>query len=332
MRRRAALLVLALAAGSFAVDTLAHPLAPALLKIRQLDSERFEVLWRQTPGLAGGPRGSGQLLPVLPAACRPEEEPAKSRDGGDLVTRWVVVCSGGLAGARIVVEGLDQGKGDVLVFVQLLGGRQARGVITAGRPEWTLPRRQTLAQVAAGYLSLGLGHILGGFDHLLFVLGLVLLVASWRKLLWTVSGFTLGHSVTLALAALGLVRVPSRPVEAAIAFSIFWLAVEIRREGTSLLRRHPAAMASAFGLLHGLGFAGALAEVGLPQGEIPLALASFNVGIELGQVLFVLAALAAGAFLRALPFSLPRWAPALPVYLIGTLGAFWMLQRALGLG
>jgi len=308
------------------------------MKIRQLDAERYEVLWRQTPGLQRGALDGGPLLPRLPEHCDTQEGPTKARDGGDIVTRWVMGCgSRGLAGEAISVDGLNQARGDVLVFAQLLDGeregtQQARGTITSTRPQWTLPRRQSALQVATGYLSLGLEHILGGFDHLLFVLGLVLLVPGRRKLLWTVTGFTLGHSVTLGLATVGLVRVPGRPVEALIAFSIFWLAVEIHREGPSLLKRYPVSVASTFGLLHGLGFAGALSEVGLPKGEIPLALASFNIGIELGQILFVLATIALQAVLKALPLSLPRWAQALPVYLIGTLGAFWMLQRALGLG
>lgn len=326
-----ALLVLGgLAVALVAPAVLAHPLAPALLGIRQLDQDsRFEVLWRETPGQLRGVR----LEPRMPAHCTDEGEREKSREGVDIVTRWVVDCGEtGLAGSAVAVDGVEGTPVNVLVFARFADGRHARGVLSESRPQWEVPLSQTGWQVAVSYFDLGLEHILGGFDHLLFVLGLVLLVAPWKKLLWTVTGFTLGHSITLALATLDLVSLPSRFVEAAIAFSIYWLAVEVVREGPSLLKRFPAVMATAFGLLHGLGFAGALAEVGLPAGEIPLALASFNVGIEAGQVAFVIVALGLGALIHRLPWQPAPWVRALPVYLIGTLGAYWFLERVLGLG
>jgi HupE / UreJ protein len=158
-------------------------------------------------------------------------------------------------------------------------------------------------------------------------------VGRGRTLLWTITAFTVGHSITLALASLGLMRVPQGPMEAAIALSFYLLAVELVRSHTgqmSLMQRAPWLVAGPFGLLHGLGFAGALAEVGLPQGEIPLALFAFNVGIELGQLAFVAVVLVAMATLRRLPVRWPRWAPALPAYGIGSLAIYWFLERLAG--
>jgi hypothetical protein len=176
----------------------------------------------------------------------------------------------------------------------------------------------------------GFDHILSGPDHLLFLLGLVLLVHGCRLLVETVTAFTLGHSVTLSLAALGIVHIPTRPVEALIAFTIFVVAVEVARDtqGRALsVGRVPWAMAFCFGLVHGLGFAGALAQVGLPDHEIPLALVSFNCGIELGQLAFIVLVLIARALLRWLPTSLLRAGELIPAYAIGSMSAFWMLQR-----
>jgi hydrogenase/urease accessory protein HupE len=187
---------------------------------------------------------------------------------------------------------------------------------------------------AIGFLRLGVEHILGGIDHLLFVLCLVLLVDGAKRLLATITAFTLAHSVTLALATLGLVRVPSRPVEASIALSIVLLAVELVRrfrgeEGTTV--RRPWLVSFLFGLLHGLGFAGALSEIGLPAGDIPLALFLFNVGVELGQIAFVAVVLGVLAIGRRLirrgAFALPRWAPLVPAYGIGCVSAAWLFER-----
>jgi hydrogenase/urease accessory protein HupE len=219
----------------------------------------------------------------------------------------------------------------VLLRLVLADGRAIRHVLTAEQPSFVVPAREGALDVLASYGRLGVEHILTGYDHLLFVLGLVLLVGGGRRLLETVTAFTLGHSVTLALAVLGLVRVPQPPIEAGIAFSIYVLAVELAPRRLSrkptLLARAPWLMAGLFGLLHGLGFAGALAQVGLPQGEIPLALFAFNLGIEAGQLVFVGVVLAVWAALRALPV---RWPPSVlyvPAYAMGTLAAFWCLQR-----
>jgi hydrogenase/urease accessory protein HupE len=184
--------------------------------------------------------------------------------------------------------------------------------------------------VAATYLGLGVEHILLGYDHLLFVLGLILITASTRQLIQAITAFTAAHSITLAAAVLGFVHVPSKPVEATIALSIAFVAVEIihAREGRiGMAARLPWLVAFVFGLLHGLGFAGALSEIGIPEGHIPLALLFFNIGVEAGQLLFVAAVLAVVAVGRRIPLTLPRWAPLIPPYAIGSVATFWLIQR-----
>jgi hydrogenase/urease accessory protein HupE len=304
----------------------AHPLAPSLLEIREAPGGQATVLWKMPLQRPAG----ADPRPVLPGACRPGPR-RTSAEGTALVSRWTVECgSGGLAGAEIEVKGLEAVRSDVLLRVTRADGSEVRAVLRAEAPDYRLPRSQRPFDVATSYLALGVEHLLTGADHLLFLLGLMLLVKERRRLLATVTAFTLGHSVTLSLAALGLVHVPPAPAEAAIALSILVLAVELARDRPGALSRRPWVMAAAFGLLHGLGFAGALAEVGLPAREIPLALLSFNTGIELAQIAFLVAA---GALLFAwLPVAkrLPAWSAAVPVYAIGSLAAYWVLERVAG--
>ena len=232
------------------------------------------------------------------------------------------------------MDGLATGKTDALVRIMLADGRVVQGVLRAGEPRLAIPVRARRVDVLRSYAKLGIEHILTGPDHLLFVFGLLLLVASPGLLVRTITAFTAGHSVTLSLAALGLARLPSRPIEVGIAVSVFLLAVELSRDPRptpTLMRRAPWAIAGLFGLLHGLGFAGALAEVGLPDGEIPTALFAFNVGIEIGQLCFVGIVLAAGVAVasivtRRIPAA--RW---IPVYAMGSLSALWCIERTLAL-
>jgi hydrogenase/urease accessory protein HupE len=302
----------------------AHPLAPALLDLHETSPGRISVLWRRPLLLPLG----ADPEPVLPSRCRTVEPPVETPEGAALTTRWRVDCGrAGLTGDTVTVSGLAEAGSNVLLRVMLQDGRSLRAVLRPDAPAFVLPRAQTRAGVASGYLLLGIDHLLTGWDHLAFVLGLVLLVGGGRRLLATITAFTLGHSVTLSLAALGLVRLPPAPIEAGIALSILVLAAELARSEPTVLGRRPWLMAAGFGLLHGLGFAGALAQVGLPAGEIPLALLSFNVGLELGQIGFVLAVFALGIGLRPLLRRLPDWSAAVPTYVIGTLAAFWMFER-----
>ena len=228
------------------------------------------------------------------------------------------------------MAGIAGSGADVVLRIVLEDGRTLIHVLKADRPEYLVPERQSALAIVTDYVGVGIEHILSGWDHLLFVLGLVLLVGRGRTLLWTITAFTLGHSITLALAVLGFVKFPPQPIEALIAFSIYLLAIELARRQShrkTFMDRMPWIVAGSFGLLHGLGFAGALREVGLPEGEIPLALFAFNVGIELGQLAFVALVLCGWGLVRAVPFRWPEWTRYVPAYGIGTLAAYWFFQR-----
>ncbi len=320
------ILLLALAAA----PARAHQFAPALLEVEELAADEARVSWKQPAVRVQGSR----LRPVLPVECEGIGDPQVQQEGTGIRARWQMRCPGGLSGKSVGVEGIAGSQADVLLRITLRDGRRLRHVLKADAPSFRIEADSSRAGVFRDYAGLGVEHILLGWDHLLFVLALVLLVGWGRSLVWTITAFTAGHSVTLALASLGLVHVRQAPIEAAIAASIFFLAVELTsvREGArTLTQRAPWAVAAGFGLLHGLGFAGALAEVGLPAAEIPLALFSFNVGIELGQLGFVGAVLLVAAALRRLPVAWPRWAKAVPAYGIGAMATFWFLQRALSL-
>lgn len=317
-------LVLALLAGAAPRAAMAHPLAPVLLEMREQPDGRVAVAWK-TPLLR--PRGAAPAA-ALPPACQALDAPVSAPEGAGIVARWTARC-GDLVGARVGIAGLSGPLAGV-VRVVLADGRVVQGVVSARHPFLTVPERPRRWDVVRGYLVLGVEHIFTGPDHLLFVFGLVLLARTARRVLGTVTAFTVGHSVTLSLAVLGVTAVSSRAVEVAIAASVLALAIELAREDqeSGAMRRHPWGMAFVFGLLHGLGFAGALREAGLPGGEVPLALGAFNAGIELGQVTFVVAVLALWGLLRPLAPALPAWARRAPVYVMGSLAAFWCFERA----
>ncbi len=332
MRRRNGARAVLLLAGVLAwpASSQAHRFAPALLELVETAPERAAVSWKQPAVRVQGSR----LRPVLPVECTGIGDPEVRREGTGLRARWEIECPNGLAGKTVGVEGIASSRADVLLRVALLDGRRLRRVLTAEAPSFEIREDEGRLGVFESYTGLGAEHILSGWDHLLFVLALVLIVGWGRSLLWTVTAFTLGHSVTLALASLGLVTVPQAPIEAAIALSIYILAVELTssvRGKKTLTQRAPWIIASSFGLLHGLGFAGALAEVGLPGDEIPLALFSFNVGIELGQLAFVAAVLVVAAALKAVPMRWPEWSAALPAYGIGSLAIYWFFERLAGI-
>lgn len=340
MKRAAAVWVGALLASMASMASMvlpapsaAHQFAPALLELEEVSATRAAVRWKQPVVRVQG----SDLQPVLPPECEGVGEPTVTREGTGLSATWEIDCPGGLVGKTVGVDGIASSRADVLLRVALTDGASAHQVLTASEPAYTITdtvRRWSRGGVVTDYSVLGFEHILAGWDHLLFVLALVLLVGWGRSLVWTVTAFTLGHSVTLALAVLGVVSVPQGPIEAAIAASIFVLAVELTRSlagHRTLTQRHPWAVAAGFGLLHGLGFAGALAEAGLPSGEIPLALFSFNLGIELGQLAFVAVVLLATALLGKIPITWPRAARAAPAYGIGVMAVYWFLERVVGI-
>ncbi len=302
-----------------------HPLAPSLLEIRELARGEAQVLWKTPTRRVPGSR----LTPRLPAHCVTGETHAPARVASARIERWSIACGeAGLVGHAIEVQGIAASRTNVLLRIRLVDGRTFRRVLRAGRPALVVPARERRRDVFVDYLVLGGEHILTGWDHLFFVLGLLLLVGLERRLLWTITAFTAGHSVTLCLAALGSVRVASMPVEAGIALTILLLAAELARPpGETLMRRFPWGMAASFGLLHGLGFAGALSEIGLPSAEIPLALLAFNVGVELGQLAFVLTVLVLWTLARRRGIRAPDWALRVPAYTLGSLAAYWLIER-----
>jgi hydrogenase/urease accessory protein HupE len=251
-----------------------------------------------------------------------------------LERRWIDAGANGLAGKRIEFVGLQATITDVLVRVEMLDGRTWTIISRPSQPWFELAGAPSKLHVAGAYLRLGVEHIWGGIDHLLFILALMILVKGTRRLIATVTAFTVAHSITLAGATLGFVNVPQKPVEAAIALSIVFVATEIvhaRQGRQGLTERWPWIVAFTFGLLHGFGFAGALKAVGLPQTAIPVALLFFNVGVEIGQLLFIAAILSIMALARWLSKRAakpqPERAWRVAPYSIGGVAAFWMIQR-----
>ena len=325
------LVVLALAlCGLLAPEAArSHEARPCYLEVTETSTGRYDVLWR-TPVLAG------QRLPVqlvFPTEIRNVVPPGERVLADSVVERRVIDAGpAGMAGRRVEFIGLDFTLSDVLVRVQHRDGTHWTALVKPGQPWIEMRERQGLFAVAGAYVSQGVQHILAGVDHLLFVFALMLLVGSGWTLVKTITAFTVAHSITLALATLGVIHVPAPPVEVTIALSILLLAVEIARVSRgqpSLSARVPWAVAFCFGLLHGLGFAGALSAVGLPQGDVPLALLSFNVGVELGQLAFVGVVLALRVLLMRLPLpvNLVRYAQPVAYYAIGTASAFWFFER-----
>jgi HupE / UreJ protein len=309
-----------------ATPVAAHELRPGYLQLRETAPDRYRVLWKQPA------RGEYRLAidPVFPASCRTEGERLTQSVPGSFLDRMTLLCEGGLGGKTLAVAGLEATLTDVLVRIELTDGRTITELLRPGRPRFTVAAAGTTA-VALTYLGLGVEHILLGVDHLLFVLGLLLLVGGrgWR-LLQTITAFTIGHSVSLAVATLGVIEVPAPPLNAAIALSIVFLAGEVvraRRGEASLAVRQPAIVAGAFGLVHGLGFATALTGLGLSFAALPAALLFFNVGVEVGQVAFVALILGLVASWRALDVRWPAWIAPVPVYAMGIVAGLWFAQR-----
>ena len=301
----------------------AHEVRPAYLELRETAPGLFSVLWK-TP-MQGDAR-----LALEPAWSGPVEMAAPKlgkRTSDAAIQAWEIRASA-LRGQSLRIAGLEATMTDVLVRIEFADATAWTQRLTPRQPQALIPLRDTPLAVTGTYLRLGVEHILGGIDHLLFVLGLLILAGgSWRRMVATVTAFTAAHSITLALATLGVARVPQRPVEAIIALSIAFVAVEILRTragNPGLAARSPWVVAFAFGLLHGFGFAGALSEVGLPQGQIPLALLFFNAGVELGQLAFIAGVLAVAWLFRR---RRQGWLELVPPYAIGTMAMFWVLQR-----
>jgi hypothetical protein len=277
------------------------------------------------------------ITPRLPESLELVGSPTTQSVPGALIERSTYKSNrDSLTGQTISIEGLRTVQTDVLLLVQLTGGQQHSAILRPASPAFTIPTEASRWKIASDYGRMGTTHILEGVDHLLFVLALLLIVDGLRPLIRAVTAFTVAHSITLALATLDVIHVPAAPTEAIIALSILFLAGEIvhkhEHEGTGkvgLTERWPWLIAFLFGLFHGLGFAGALSEIGVPQAEIPLALLMFNVGVEVGQLLFIAAVLFVIALLKRLPLTLPAGAWRVAPYSIGSLAAFWTIQRVM---
>jgi hydrogenase/urease accessory protein HupE len=321
--------------GTVCVTAHAHEVRPGFLEIRALAEDTFDVLWKVP---ANGDYRLAMYV-KLPAKC--DGAPSSGTfTGGAFVERWRATCPGGLVGERVAIDGLSATRTDVLARFVREDATTQTVRLTPEDTSFEVTAEPNAWQVARTYLLLGIEHILLGVDHLLFVLGLLFLVSSWRRLVATVTAFTLAHSITLAAATLGWVNVPQTPIEAAIALSVMFVAAEIIHQANGrpgLTARSPWVVAFIFGLLHGFGFAGALREVGLPQSDIPIALLFFNVGVEVGQLLFIAAVVTVlGLASRLMGKDVegergPWRAEALirtPVaYVVGSTAAFWVVQR-----
>jgi hypothetical protein len=304
----------------------AHEMRPGLLELYELSPGTYSFLWKKP----SGGEVEIQIAPVFPKEWRlrtPDRQPLTL---GAVVVRGTLECPSGLGGQRLAIAGLEATATDVLVRIHHADGRLETHLLSPTMPSITLGDSGSGQQHALGYLQLGIQHIGLGVDHLLFVLGLLLIVNDRWKLLKTISAFTVAHSLTLAAATLGWARIPSPPLNALIALSIFFLGPEIVhswRGETSFTIRHPWVVAFGFGLLHGFGFASGLTSLGLQPGEVVSALLWFNIGVELGQLAFVISALVLVKSFKVLQVRWPRWAEALPGYAVGSLGAYWTIQR-----
>lgn len=311
----------------------AHEFDPGYLSLRESSAGVFQVQWKAS--IEGGLYQA--LVPRLPSECSLDSQLRTYVVLDAQIQNTELTCEGGLANLAIAIGGLPSTMTDVLLRIDFLDGSEFVRRLTPSTPSVIVPERPSSWNVVVTYLVLGVEHILLGVDHLLFVLTLLLLIRGAKRLILTITAFTAAHSVTLAATTMGWVTVPSAPVEATIALSILFLATQLGRTPASagesaavddLTARFPWIVAFSFGLLHGFGFAGALAEVGLPEQAIPLALLFFNVGVEAGQLLFIGGVVAFGWVIRQTRLSIPWWWSRAAAYGIGSVAAFWVYDRS----
>ena len=307
--------------------SVADEIRPGYLELNEENTHTFSVLWKV-------PQNKNQRSVIeahFPASCTNKSDITSQTRNNATLQRWYIHCTENIPGQRISIEDLGNSNTDVLLRLKWLDGEVSTALLKPSSPFYTIPEKSSHTDIATTYLWLGTEHILLGVDHLLFVFALLLIVKSTRRLIITITAFTLAHSITLGAATLGLVYVPQQPVEAVIALSILFLAVEIihgQQGRPGYAARWPWLVAFIFGLLHGFGFAGALSEIGLPQQSIPLALIFFNVGVELGQLFFVLVVVLFIWLLHQLKQQkLLNRAETAVIYSIGGLSSFWLFER-----
>jgi hydrogenase/urease accessory protein HupE len=304
----------------------AHELRPAYLDLREVAPNEFAVLWK-VPALGQMRLG---LDARLPESCVRRTETATSIESAAYLERWTTDCNGGLKGRTISIDGLSSTMTDVLVHITYVDGSTEIARLKPDLPSFNVTGQQTTLEVAATYFVLGVEHILSGFDHLLFILALILLIHDLKQLVKTITAFTVAHSITLAGSALGYLSLPQPPVEATIALSIAFVASEVLKtdpKAQRLSERYTWVVAFAFGLLHGFGFAGALMEIGLPQSDVPMALLTFNLGVEVGQLIFIAAVLTMFTAMKAILGTIPWMSRAAAAYAIGVTATFWLMTR-----
>lgn len=324
MRRVIVVFILLLLANITAADEM----RPAYLELTQQGKNIFAVVWK----VPLNKNQQSAIKSVFPSVCSNQSELVSQIIGNARLQRWYMYCADEIVGQRISVEGLSRSNSDVLLRLKWLDGSVITALLKPSRPFYEIPIKSGAVGIALTYLVLGAEHILQGVDHLLFVFALLLIVVGVRRLAATITAFTLAHSITLGAATLGWVHVPQQPVEAVIALSILFLAVELvhgKQGRQGMAEKWPWLIAFVFGLLHGFGFAGALSEIGLPQQAIPLALVFFNVGVELGQLLFVATVLLLFWILRVKQSAFYERAETLAVYAIGSFASFWLIERVM---
>ncbi len=303
----------------------ADEIRPAYLEVIEQEANVLSILWKvpQDPRI--------NLQPVLPESCSKSSPVRKQVLSGANIYRWSMRCTQAIAGDEVSVTGLDASGTDVLFRLRWLDGAWLTARLVPASPAFVLPAAGTTTGIAATYLFLGVEHILLGVDHLLFVLALLIIIGSLKQLIVTITSFTVAHSITLGMATLGYASIPQQPVEALIALSIVFVAMEFihQQQGRiGLASRYPWIVAFLFGLLHGFGFAGALAEIGLPQQSIPLALIFFNIGVESGQLIFVFALVMTYQVFRLIHREqLLRRLETVTTYAIGGMASFWLIDR-----
>lgn len=314
----------------FTAHSIADEIRMAYFEFTQNKENSFEAVFK-IPTKAGKKLG---LTVEFPSSCKNSSQVTTQLVNNAYLSSWSLKCDESIVSKNIVFEGLKAANTDLLMQIKLLNGISQTVLISKDKPVYTVPQEESSFQIVSTYTLLGIVHILEGFDHLLFVFALLLIAKNLRQLIWTITAFTLAHSITLAGVTFGYLRLPQQPVEAIIALSIIFLAMEVmhqKRGIEGIASRFPWIVSFTFGLLHGFGFAGALAEIGLPQQAVPLALLFFNAGVEIGQLLFVSAVILIGIVLRRVsPPLLIEKARVLIVYAIGSLASFWFIERVSG--
>jgi hydrogenase/urease accessory protein HupE len=323
-------LLLLLAFVGLTPTAVAHEIRPAFLQIREVEPAIYDILWK-TPA-----QGDMRLAlnVILPSGCANVSEPRSTMVDAAVIERWRTACDGGLVGKTIIIENLDQTLTDTILRFESLDDNAKTLRLKPDAPSAVIPAKQPWGEVAGTYFGLGVEHILLGFDHLMFVLALLILVGDAKRLIGAVTAFTVAHSLTLAGTTFGWIKLATAPVEATIALSIMFVAVEIMRVRAgkdSLTARLPWLASFSFGLLHGFGFAGALREIGIPEDAVGLSLLFFNLGVEAGQLIFIAGVLALMWAWRRFAPAPPVWAWRAPVYAIGAMSAFWFVERTAGI-